>query len=191
MSGRATLVALTVVSVLASCLIAFRIYQDNDSDITSFVAFGEDDPVSADYGRERLGEVFLRSELGHDGKFFFIQANDPFLLDPEANASYLDDPVYRAQRMLYPVLAGAGGAASPEVIVWLMLLINLVGLGLGPQILPLVTDYVFRDGMQIHLSLLTVTVTAEVGAFAFLFLALPRFRRAIAYRDRWMSERAL
>ena len=127
--------------MLASCLIAFRIYQDNDSDITSFVAFGEDDPVRADYGRERLGEVFLRPDLGHDGKFFFIQANDPFLLDPEANASYLDDPVYRAQRMLYPVLAGAGGAASPEVIVWLMLLINLVGLGLGALAVGLIATH--------------------------------------------------
>jgi hypothetical protein len=65
-----------------------------------------------------------------------------------------------------------------------------VGLGLGPQILPLVTDYVFRDEMQIHLSLLAVTTTAEVGAFALLLLALPRFRRAIVYRDRWMEERA-
>jgi hypothetical protein len=64
-----------------------------------------------------------------------------------------------------------------------------VGLGLGPQILPLLTDYVFRDEMQIHLSLLTVTATAELAAFGLLVLALPRFRRAISYRDRWMHER--
>jgi hypothetical protein len=43
--------------------------------------------------------------------------------------------------------------------------------------------------MQIHLSLLTVTATAEVGAFALLLMALPRFRRALQYRDRWMDER--
>jgi MFS family permease len=68
--------------------------------------------------------------------------------------------------------------------------INLVGLGLGPQILPLVTDYVFRDEKQIHFSLLTVTATSEVGALVLLLLALPRFRRAMSYRDRWMRERA-
>jgi MFS family permease len=67
--------------------------------------------------------------------------------------------------------------------------INLVGLGLGPQILPLVSDYLFRDEMQIHFSLLAVTLTAEIGAFGFLLLALPRFRRAMAYRDRFMAER--
>jgi MFS family permease len=94
---------------------------------------------------------------------------------------------------------GAAAAAIQEAVpnqmrgqaaAIFLFVINLVGLGLGPQILPLVTDYVFRDGMQIHFSLLTVTVTAEAGAFALLLLALPRFRRAIAYRDRWMSERA-
>jgi len=71
-----------------------------------------------------------------------------------------------------------------------LFVINLVGLGLGPQLLPLVTDYVFRDEMQIHLSLLAVTATAEAGAFVLLLFALPRFRRAIAYRDRWLQERA-
>ncbi len=95
---------------------------------------------------------------------------------------------------------GAAAAAIQEAVpnqmrgkaaAIFLFVINLVGLGLGPQILPLVTDYVFRDGMQIHLSLLTVTVAAEAGAFALLLLALPRFRRAIAYRDRWMSERAV
>jgi MFS family permease len=94
---------------------------------------------------------------------------------------------------------GAAAAAIQEAVpnqmrgqaaAIFLLVINLVGLGLGPQILPLVTDYVFRDEMQIHLSLLTVTTTAEVGAFVLLLLALPRFRRAIAYRDRWMDQRA-
>ncbi len=93
---------------------------------------------------------------------------------------------------------GAAAAAIQEAVpnqmrgraaAIFLFVINLVGLGLGPQILPLVTDYVFRDEMQIHLSLLTVTATAEVGAFVLLLLALPRFRRAITYRDRWMDER--
>jgi len=94
---------------------------------------------------------------------------------------------------------GAAAAAIQEAVpnqmrgqaaAIFLFVINLVGLGLGPQILPLLTDYVFRDEMQIHLSLLTVTATAEVGGFVLLLVALPRFRRAIAYRDRWMQERA-
>jgi MFS family permease len=94
---------------------------------------------------------------------------------------------------------GAAAAAIQEAVpnqmrgqaaAVFLFVINLVGLGLGPQVLPLVTDYVFRDETQIHLSLLTVTATAEIGAFVLLLLALPRFRRAMAYRDRWMEERA-
>jgi MFS family permease len=94
---------------------------------------------------------------------------------------------------------GAAAAAIQEAVpnqmrgqaaAVFLFVINLVGLGLGPQILPLLTDHVFRDETQIHLSLLTVTATAEVGAFILLLLALPRFRRAVLYRDRWMRERA-
>jgi MFS family permease len=94
---------------------------------------------------------------------------------------------------------GAAAAAIQEAVpnqmrgqagAVFLLVINLVGLGFGPQLLPLATDYLFRDEMRIHFSLLAVTATAEAGAFALLALALPRFRRAIAYRDRWMEERA-
>jgi MFS family permease len=94
---------------------------------------------------------------------------------------------------------GAAAAAIQEAVpnqmrgqaaAIFLFVINLVGLGLGPQILPLLTDHLFHDESRIHLSFLTVTATAEVMAFLLLLLALPRFRRAIAYRDRWMQERA-
>jgi MFS family permease len=94
---------------------------------------------------------------------------------------------------------GAAAAAIQEAVpnqmrgqaaAIFLFVINLVGLGLGPQILPLVSDHVFHDELSIHFSLLSVTATAEVLAFILLLLALPRFRRAIAYRDRWMRERA-
>lgn len=91
---------------------------------------------------------------------------------------------------------GAAAAAIQEVVpnamrgrataVYLFA-INLVGLGLGPQLLPLVSDYVFRDEMQIHLSFFAVTVTAELGAAAVLFAGLAPFRRAMGYRDRFMA----
>jgi MFS family permease len=66
--------------------------------------------------------------------------------------------------------------------------INLVGLGLGPQLLPLISDYVFRDEMQIHMSMLVVTVTAEVLAAVILWRGLPHFRRTLDYRDRWLER---
>jgi hypothetical protein len=109
-------------------------------DITTFAAFGADAPETLAYGQSLLGDVEARAGLGHDGKFFFIQANDPWLLQPSDHASYLDRPLYRAQRMLYPMLAGGFGLFSQHVVVWAMVLINVAALGVGT----LVTSQVAR-----------------------------------------------
>lgn len=94
---------------------------------------------------------------------------------------------------------GAAAAAIQELVpnrmrgratAVYLLVINLIGLGLGPQLLPLVSDHVFRDEMQIHFAMLTVTLAAELGAAILLTLGLARFRRALDYRDEWM-QRAL
>jgi MFS family permease len=91
---------------------------------------------------------------------------------------------------------GAAAAAIQEVVPnemrgkaasVFLLVINLVGLGLGPQLLPLLTDYVFRDERQIHYSFLAVTLTSELGAAVLLFLALKHFRRAMDYKSRWLE----
>jgi len=100
-------------------------------DATIFVGFGGEATATREYAEDRLGPVFLRSGQGHDGKFFFVQANDPWILDPEENIAVADRPLYRSQRMLYPVLAGVGGALSPAAIVWALLGINVVAMGVG------------------------------------------------------------
>lgn len=119
-------VLVTAIGLILSTAIAFRIYHDNDRDITSFIAFGDEDPVTAAYGERALGDVYLRDGLGHDGRFFFIQANDPWLNEPSDNAGLLDLPIYRSQRMFYPLLAGGLGLFSAETIVWAMLVVNLL-----------------------------------------------------------------
>jgi hypothetical protein len=72
-----------------------------------------------------------RPELGHDGKFFFILANDPWLLNPQAHASFLDLPTYRAQRMLYPLLAGGFGLAPGVASMWGLIAVNVLAAGVG------------------------------------------------------------
>lgn len=119
------------VGVALTAVVALRVYLQNESDVTVFVAFGEDDPITTGYAVERLGPVHLREDLGHDGKFFFIQANDPLLVNPSENAVYLDRPAYRSQRMLYPLLAGGLGLFEPGVTVWALLIVNLVAMGVG------------------------------------------------------------
>jgi hypothetical protein len=102
-----------------------------DWDATVFIGFGEEAESTRAFAEDRLGTVYLRGDQGHDGKFFFIQANDPWVLAPETNAAVLDRPLYRSQRMFYPVLAGVGGALEPAAIVWGLLVVNLLSIGIG------------------------------------------------------------
>ena len=93
-----------------------------------FLALGEDSPRQTGYAQSRLGSVVVRDAFGHDGKFFFIQANDPLYLEPEVHAAFLDRPVYRGQRMLFPALSGGLGLFPSGVVVWAMLGVNLAAL---------------------------------------------------------------
>ena len=124
-------VVIALVGISLASGVALRLLSEADWDPTIFVAFGEDATATNEYAEERLGEVWLRTFQGHDGKFFFVQANDPWVLDPEENAAILDRPLYRSQRMLYPVLAGVGGVLAADGVVWGLLIINLFAVGLG------------------------------------------------------------
>ena len=120
-----------LVTVVFSSVLVVRSLSEVDWDATLFTAFGEEALPTRAYAEERLGDVFLRASQGHDGKFFFVQANDPLVLDPETNTSVLDRPLYRSQRMLYPLLAGGGGFLSPETIVWSLIVVNVLAMGAG------------------------------------------------------------
>ncbi len=125
------LLLVSMIAVLIALGIATRAVQQADWDMTVLVAFGEDATAIRDYAEERLGDVFLRPMLGHDGRFFFVQSNDPWVLNPDENAMIMDRPLYRSQRMLYPLLAGGFGLFGPEAIVWSMLIVNLLAMGFG------------------------------------------------------------
>jgi hypothetical protein len=112
-------------------VIALRVLIPNAMDPTIFIALGEDAPVQTEYAVGLLGEVTTRHDLGHDGKFFFAQANDPWYLEPEKNAVVLDRPAYRGQRMLFPLIAGGFGFFPPGVVVWSMLGTNLLAMAIG------------------------------------------------------------
>jgi hypothetical protein len=120
-----------VVSMMIAALLSISVLSRTGWDVTIFAAFGVDSDQINEYAGQRLDEFYLRPLNGHDGKFFFVQSNDPWVLHPEINASVLDRPLYRSQRMLYPVLAGGGGLFTPEMIVWALLIVNVVGMGLG------------------------------------------------------------
>jgi hypothetical protein len=115
--------------------IAFKMLAIYGMDPTVFIKFGyNDSPKQQAYVGEQIGEVTVRSRFVHDGKFFFAQANDPWYLEPEIHAVVLDRPVYRGQRMLFPMIAGGFGLFSPRAVVWSLLVTNLLALGLGAMV---------------------------------------------------------
>lgn len=124
-------VAVGGVALLIGVALVLKVVSGSGWDITVLASFGVEEPSTLTYAEDRLPEVAARESVGHDGRFFFIQGNDPFLLKPSDNAAILDRPTYRSQRMLYPLLAGLGGAASPTGVVWGLMVVNLVALGGG------------------------------------------------------------
>lgn len=134
-----------------------------DWDPSYFAAFGEEALAERQYAEERLGEVFLRPTLGHDGRFFFIQANDPWLLDPEGNARLLDRPAYRSQRMLFPLLAGGGGMLGPTAILWAMLAVNVAATAIGTWVVARIAQEFGRSPLWGLAFALNPGVISEVG----------------------------
>jgi len=126
---RPLIVALFALAVASA--FSIRILAELTWDPTIFVAFGDTAIPTMEFAEERLGEVYLRVGQGHDGKYFFVQAHDPFLLEPDRNAAVLDRPLYRSQRMLYPLLAGGVGFFSSAAIAWGLLIVNVLALAAG------------------------------------------------------------
>jgi hypothetical protein len=120
-----------VAGLAISAAVVLRILILSGMEASAFLGLGDDSPIQTEYARERLGEVPTRAGGGHDGKFFFVQANDPWYLHPARHAAVIDQPMYRGQRMLYPMIAGGLGSFPPAVIVWSMLVTNIIAIAVG------------------------------------------------------------
>jgi len=136
-----------------------------------------------------LSDVPQLTETGYDGQFYAILASDPFLRH-RATLRALDNPSYRAERILLPLLAwaSAGGSArwAPFAYVlwcWLLglggLLVVFVWLGpvpwRGVWILLLATN----AGLVVSLLRATPDAAALTLMLAALFLAERRGRTAL------------
>jgi hypothetical protein len=128
--GRSELLVSIVALVIASLFVLGHLVQ-NDMNPTIFLAVGEDAGEIRTYAEQQLGDLILRPQLGHDGRFFFVQANDPWIRDPANHAEILDRPIYRSQRMAYPAIAGLGGLLPPSLVVWGMILTNVIAIAVG------------------------------------------------------------
>ncbi len=114
----------------AAVIVAFQMVALG-TDASLYLSFGEDSLDTLDYGEDRLGEVYVKPNLGHDGRLFFIAAHDPLILDADAYHELFERPVYRSQRVLLPVLAAPALLLGEWPLVWWMLIINLLSIGAG------------------------------------------------------------
>lgn len=102
-----------------------------DTDASLYLSFGEDSIDTLAYGEDRLGAVYVKPNLGHDGRLFYIAAHDPLILDPDGYRELFERPVYRSQRGLLPVIASPALLLGEWPLVWWMLVINLASIGAG------------------------------------------------------------
>jgi len=176
--ARTTPQVVAIVALIIGVLMCIRLLAFNNWDPTLFTAFGVEEPVTLEYAEEKLDrEVITRPFQGHDGKYFFVQANDPWITQPSENASVLDRPAYRSQRMLYPALAGGGGLFSPDVIAWALILVNVAFLALGSWAVARIAE---RHGVTawaglafvLNIGLLSELFIDGAGIVAFAFACL-------------------
>ncbi len=71
-----------------------------------------------------------------------------------------------------------------------LLLINVLGLGLGPTVVALLTDHVFGSEALVAMSLLTVTIGGRVLTMVIIGLGLAPFRGALRDAPSWGAQSA-
>lgn len=154
---------------------------------TLMVAVASVDGPSLEYSVSLLGDdVDHRLGKGHDGKYFFAQANDPWLADPETHAATLDRPVYRSQRMFYPMLAGGFGWFGPWGVVWGLLAVSVLAIAAGTYATALVAAGMGASPWWGFAFGLNIGVVSEllVGGGGHLGFALVMFGIAAIQRGR-------
>jgi len=72
-----------------------------------------------------------------------------------------------------------------QVAALFVSVLTLVGLGLGPSVVGLLTDRVFHNDADVRYSLLAITVVGLSGAATLLGLGLAPYRRSVVYRAAW------
>lgn len=66
-----------------------------------------------------------------------------------------------------------------------LFVINIIGMGLGPTMVALLTEHVFQDLKSVHYSLLIVGGVSYVIAVCLLGIGLKHYRRSLEYLQEW------
>lgn len=98
----------------------------HDGDITAFIVVGSQ---FVDVDRT-LAPLKIFPGTGYDGQFYYVLALKPNTVIRSQGGVMLDNPPYRQQRVLYPLIAWlAAGGGKPERVPWAMVTVNVLALG--------------------------------------------------------------
>jgi hypothetical protein len=119
---------------------------------------------------------------GYDGQFYYRFALAPFDISQPGYGITIDNPPFRMQRIVFPVLAWLLSAGQPRFTAWAMLSVNLLGLAaIGyfavrlseqlrlPRVVPVLVS--LWPGFLIALN----RSTTEIVAVAFLLAAIDSY----------------
>ena len=94
-------------------------------DVSTFVVAG-DQHVDA---TKLPSPIYVRPNSdGYDGQFYYRLALAPFDLRQPLYGIKVDEPAYRMQRIVYPVLAWAVSLGQPRLVPLALLLVNLIAI---------------------------------------------------------------
>jgi hypothetical protein len=120
-----------------------------------------------------------KAPVGYDGQFAYAIA-----VNPLGAAPFLDNPAYRYQRILYPMLAWAMALGQPELVPWTLIALNILVLAIGAELLGL---HLARRGLTPWYGLLFVLWVGQWFSLRFDLqepLSLALVLAALAFLDR-------
>ena len=179
--------AFAVAIVMWYLLSALPILARHGFDTSVFIVAGDKFVDSS----QLISPILVQSHSdGYDGQFYYRMALSPFQLQTRSNGVQFDDPPWRTQRIMYPVLAWAVAFGRPDLVPATLFLVNLFGMGV---IAFLTVKLTSRLGLPILTPLAVILWpgfiaslthdTTEIVAAAFLVAALNAYfsQRLVAY----------
>lgn len=117
---RAAVAAIAIVVATVAVAAGFAV---RGMDITSFVVAGELSVEASDT------TLTVNEGAGYDGQYFYRLAVAPFDTADRVEGVRLDLPGVRAQRIVYPLIAGTLAGFDPGRVPWTLVLTNILALG--------------------------------------------------------------
>ncbi|HEY0158884.1 MAG TPA: hypothetical protein VGF28_16490 [Thermoanaerobaculia bacterium] len=119
------LAATALVALLAYGGVFASLMKTHGGDVSRMVVAGGG---GVDPAKVPPGLTVIPNIGGYDGMMFYRLALDPFTREQEAYGIKLDEPSYRQQRILYPLILWVLSLGNPERVPLLMPLVNLLGI---------------------------------------------------------------